>query len=236
MAKALALLIALVPRVDPLAVQALIVVEALVDMEIKASGAQVRHPALPSEAVLAPAVVNRSSTRSMSSEVTSISAQWPCKMMKQALTGDASTTATALASGAAKFAKSAPGKRLCRRWDGSQSPIVPKKGRVLQKFCGRPLPWRSPTAYNKVSKAMAPALRHREPPGMAADGSVLTSKLATYLGFSEPQVIEAALRSFNESPKWFRFELMIELAPKEGQHWPDVWVRARHKHSIVVSG
>jgi hypothetical protein len=70
---------------------------------------------------------------------------------------------------------------------------------------------------------------------MAADGSVLTKKLATYLRCSEPQIIEAALWSFNESPKGFRFELIIELAPADGQQWPEVWVRARHKHSIVVA-
>jgi hypothetical protein len=96
---------------------------------------------------------------------------------------------------------------------------------------------------------MALALRHKEPPGMAQDGSVLLSGPSKHLRIDPAIIIDAALLSYNKagggkkggekggtasSKSGFRFDIIAELCPGPDDEFPALWIRARHKHSIPI--
>jgi hypothetical protein len=132
------------------------------------------------------------------------------------------------------------------------APVTAPDGRTLYRFSGIPVAWLAPVDFASASRAMALALRHKEPPGMAQDGSVLLSGLAEHLRLNPAVIMDAALFSYNKaaagggskgggsgsskgtSTSGFRFDVIAELSPSPGSEFPALWIRARHKHTIPL--
>jgi hypothetical protein len=139
------------------------------------------------------------------------------------------------------------GRRISKRdgkWQARTSagwievPHPPAKDdgtRLLASFAGRSLSWSPEVEWAGVARRMLRPLRHTEPSGMLADGSVPIKTLATLLREPIAHLLEAALFSYDADKKTHRFEIMVSEV-KEGpqEESPQLWVRATRKHSVEV--
>jgi hypothetical protein len=81
---------------------------------------------------------------------------------------------------------------------------------------------------------MVQVLRHTEPEGLLADGSLAVGRLGNILSsHPEARLLEAALFSLEDQRRCYRFEIVVDLSFSDQNPMPDLWIRATRKHSIL---
>jgi hypothetical protein len=103
-------------------------------------------------------------------------------------------------------------------------------------FAGRPVSWSAPELWQEAGRRMVQILRHTEPEGILADGSLPIDRLCALVpAHPQARLLEAALFSYDESRRSYRFEIVLDLDSPTNPR-PAMWVRATRKHSIAVVG
>jgi hypothetical protein len=135
--------------------------------------------------------------------------------------------------------------KFCRKlggvWKAKSSagwievPHPPPKKQLAFYFAGRPVSWSSPEEWQDTARRMVHVLRHTEPEGLLADGSLAVGRLASILpAHPEARLLEKALFSFDDSRRCYRFEIVVDLCDSPEHPKPELWIRATRKHSIPV--